>query len=58
MKFSEALLEEIYKTVREEGRNAMDVCMTLGVAWGYKRSQRNELFQAYKEYCINNKVVS
>ena len=58
MEFSEVLLENIYKTVREEGRNAMDVCMTLGEAWGYKRSQRGELFQAYKEYCINNKVVS
>jgi hypothetical protein len=54
--FSIELLDAIYKTVREEGRNAMDVCMTLGMQWGYRRSQRNELFNAYKDYVIDHKM--
>ena len=58
MEFSKVLLEDIYKKVRVDGKNAMDVCMVLGEEWGYKRSQRNELFKAYMEYCIENKVVS
>jgi len=58
MKFSEALLEEIYKKVRVDGVNAMDACMALGQVWGYKRSERGELFEAYFQYCLDKKVKS
>ena len=58
MKFSEAMLAQVYHKVRADGKNAMDVCMDVCEEWGYKRSQRDDLFKAYMEYCIDNKVVS
>lgn len=51
MEFSEVLLKDIYRLVKEEGHHPMSVVSQLGEIWGYNRRERGELFAAYAKYC-------
>jgi hypothetical protein len=56
MEFSKILLEDIYNKVKVDGWNAMDAVSTFGEAWGFKRNQRFELFEAFAQYCDEKKL--
>lgn len=53
MSVSKVLLEEVYQKVRADGINAMDACMAVCEAWGFRRSQGAAIFREYMEYSMS-----
>lgn len=55
MEFSQILLKDIYNKVKVDGWHPMEAVRAFGEAWGYNRSQRGELFEAFAQYCDEKK---